>query len=57
MESKRRDALHCPNCDSVDGPYLRFARPNLVMTCALCGDTYDIQDLIALVEDEAGANG
>jgi uncharacterized Zn finger protein len=54
MEPKRRDALHCPNCDSVDGPYLRFARPNLVMTCENCGHTYDIMDLISLVEMEAG---
>lgn len=52
MDSKRRDALHCPNCDSVDGPYLRFARPNLVMTCENSGFTYDLMDLIAIVEGE-----
>lgn len=54
MNSKRPDALHCPNCDSVDGPYLRVARPNLVMTCETCGHNYDIADLIAIVEAEAG---
>lgn len=54
LESKRRDALHCPNCDSVNGPYLRYARPVLVMTCAECGQTYDIMDLVAIVE---AANG
>lgn len=53
MEPKRRDALHCPNCDSLNGPYLRFAIPNLVMTCAECGQTYDIIDLIVIVEGEA----
>lgn len=54
MEPKRRDVLHCPNCDSVNRPYLRFAIPNLVMTCAECGQTYDIVDLISIVEKGFG---